>query len=129
MIGLAAAEPQSIQQFAEFGVVMMLFLVGLELEPCQLWAMRHRLLGCGGAQVAGTTVVVMGTAMLAGIGWTIALALGLVASASSTAIVLQTLGEKGLLKSEGGRASFAVLLFQDIAVIPMLALPSWVVTP
>ena len=122
LIGLVGAETQSIQQFAAFGVVMMLFLVGLELEPRQLWAMRHRLLGLGGAQVAGTAVVVMGAAVLAGIGWTVALALGLVASASSTAIVLQTLGEKGLLKSDGGRASFAVLLFQDISVIPMLAL-------
>ena len=112
----------SIQHFAEFGVVMMLFLVGLELEPKVLWNMRGRLLGLGGGQVGFTTLAVMGIAMLLGQPWTIALAIGLVLALSSTAIVLQTLGEKGLMKSDGGQASFSVLLFQDIAVIPMLAL-------
>lgn len=112
----------SIQHFAEFGVVMMLFLVGLELEPRVLWQMRGRLLGLGGGQVGITTLAVMGVAMLLGQPWTIALAIGLVLALSSTAIVLQTLGEKGLMKSDGGQASFSVLLFQDIAVIPMLAL-------
>ncbi len=112
----------SIQHFAEFGVVMMLFLVGLELEPKVLWQMRGRLLGLGGGQVGFTTLAVMGVAMILGQPWTIALAIGLVLALSSTAIVLQTLGEKGLMKSDGGQASFSVLLFQDIAVIPMLAL-------
>ena len=112
----------SIQHFAEFGVVMMLFLVGLELEPKLLWQMRHKLLGLGGLQVGGTTVAVMGIAMLLGQVWTVALAIGLVFALSSTAIVLQTLNEKGLMKSDGGQSSFSVLLFQDIAVIPMLAL-------
>ncbi|MCJ8308037.1 MAG: cation:proton antiporter [Hyphomicrobiales bacterium] len=112
----------SIQHFAEFGVVMMLFLVGLELEPKMLWAMRNRLLGLGGIQVGATTLLVMGFAMLFGQPWTIALAIGLVLALSSTAIVLQTLNEKGLMKSDGGQSSFSVLLFQDIAVIPMLAL-------
>ena len=112
----------SIQHFAEFGVVMMLFLVGLELEPSVLWKMRGRLLGLGGGQVGFTTLAVMAVAMLLGQPWTIALAIGLVLALSSTAIVLQTLGEKGLMKSDGGQASFSVLLFQDIAVIPMLAL-------
>ncbi len=112
----------SIQHFAEFGVVMMLFLVGLELEPKVLWNMRGRLLGLGGGQVGFTTLAVMGVAMLLGQPWTVALAIGLVLALSSTAIVLQTLGEKGLMKSDGGQASFSVLLFQDIAVIPMLAL-------
>ena len=111
----------SIQHFAEFGVVMMLFLVGLELEPRMLWAMRARLLGLGGLQVAGTTVLVMAAAMLLGQPWTIALAVGLVLALSSTAIVLQTLNEKGLMRSDGGQSSFSVLLFQDVAVIPMLA--------
>ena len=111
----------SIQHFAEFGVVMMLFLVGLELEPRMLWAMRAKLLGLGGLQVAGTTVLVMGAAMMLGQPWTIALAVGLVLALSSTAIVLQTLNEKGLMRSDGGQSSFSVLLFQDIAVIPMLA--------
>ena len=111
----------SIQHFAEFGVVMMLFLVGLELEPRMLWSMRDRLLGLGGLQVVVTAAVVMGIAMLLGQPWSIALTIGLVLSLSSTAIVLQTLNEKGLMKSDGGQASFSVLLFQDIAVIPMLA--------
>ena len=112
----------SIQHFAEFGVVMMLFLVGLELEPKRLWAMRGRLLGLGGGQIGLTAAVVMGIGLLFGLGWTVALAVGLIAALSSTAIVLQTLNEKGLMKSDGGQSSFSVLLAQDIAVIPMLAL-------
>ncbi|WP_298297253.1 cation:proton antiporter [uncultured Litoreibacter sp.] len=112
----------SIQHFAEFGVVMMLFLVGLELEPKMLWQMRTKLMGLGGGQVGLTTLAVMAIAMIFGQPWTIALAIGLVLALSSTAIVLQTLGEKGLMKSDGGQSSFSVLLFQDIAVIPMLAL-------
>ncbi|MCY4336679.1 MAG: cation:proton antiporter [Litoreibacter sp.] len=111
----------AIQHFAEFGVVMMLFLVGLELEPRMLWNMRARLLGLGGLQVVGTTVLVMAVALAFGLYWTIALAVGMVMALSSTAIVLQTLNEKGLMKTEGGQSSFSVLLFQDIAVIPMLA--------
>ncbi|MDH3587813.1 MAG: cation:proton antiporter [Gammaproteobacteria bacterium] len=111
----------SVQHFAEFGVVMMLFLVGLELEPRMLWSMRDRLLGLGGLQVAVTAAAITGIAMLLGQPWSIALAVGLVLSLSSTAIVLQTLNEKGLMKSDGGQSSFSVLLFQDIAVIPMLA--------
>ena len=112
----------SIQHFAEFGVVMMLFLVGLELEPRLLWEMRAKLLGLGGGQVVLTALVFMAAAMAFGQPWTIALAIGLVLALSSTAIVLQTLNEKGLMKSDGGQSSFSVLLFQDIAVIPMLAL-------
>jgi len=112
----------SIQHFAEFGVVMMLFLVGLELEPKHLWGMRNRLLGLGGGQIGLTTLVFMAAALLLGYDWRISLAIGLILALSSTAIVLQTLNEKGLMKSDGGRSSFSVLLSQDIAVIPMLAL-------
>lgn len=112
----------SIQHFAEFGVVMMLFLVGLELEPRLLWDMRNRLIGLGGLQVGLSTLLIMAVAMALGQSWTIALAIGLTLALSSTAIVLQTLNEKGLMKCDGGQSSFAVLLFQDIAVIPMLAL-------
>jgi CPA2 family monovalent cation:H+ antiporter-2 len=111
----------SIQHIAEFGVVMMLFLVGLELEPRMLWSMRHRLLGLGGLQVVLTAAAVMVIARMFGQTWSVALAVGLVLSLSSTAIVLQTLNEKGLMKSDGGQSSFSVLLFQDIAVIPLLA--------
>ena len=117
-----SGETRELQHFAEFGVVMMLFLVGLELEPKALWDMRGKLLGLGGLQVLGTAALVTGIALALGQPWQFALAIGLVLCLSSTAIVLQTLNEKGLMKSEGGQSSFSVLLTQDIAVIPMLAL-------
>ena len=120
-LGLVGAETQALQHYAEFGVVMMLFLVGLELEPKALWSMRSRLLGLGGLQVLATTVLVAGGAWLLGLAWQSAIAVGLIFSLSSTAIVLQSLKEKGLFKSPGGQSSFAILLFQDIAFIPMLA--------
>lgn len=122
VLRLLEVDVLSLQHFAEFGVVMMLFLVGLELEPKLLWSMRHRLLGLGGLQVGLTTLGVTAGAFLLGLSWPVALALGLCLALSSTAIVLQTLNEKALMKSDGGQASFSVLLFQDIAVIPMLAL-------
>jgi CPA2 family monovalent cation:H+ antiporter-2 len=122
VLSLLRVDVELLQHVAEFGVVMMLFLVGLELEPRLLWQMRMRLLGLGGFQVLLTTLLVMGVAILLGQTWSVALAIGLVFSLSSTAIVLQTLNEKGLMKSDGGKGSFSVLLFQDIAVIPMLAL-------
>lgn len=121
VLALLRVDVVSIQHFAEFGVVMMLFLVGLELEPKQLWSMRGRLMGLGGGQVGLTVAMVYGAGVLLGLPWSVALAVGLVLALSSTAIVLQTLGEKGLMKSDGGQSSFAVLLTQDIAVIPMLA--------
>jgi CPA2 family monovalent cation:H+ antiporter-2 len=113
---------EELQHFAEFGVVMMLFLIGLELEPRALWDMRHRLLGLGGLQITLTTLAVMAGTMALGLPWSVALAIGLVFSLSSTAIVLQTLSEKGLMQTGGGRSAFSVLLTQDIAVLPMLAL-------
>ncbi|KEI72022.1 monovalent cation:proton antiporter-2 (CPA2) family protein [Endozoicomonas elysicola] len=121
LTGLVGQETTTIQHFAEFGVVMMLFLVGLELQPQALWSMRHKLLGLGGLQVTMTVAVVTGVALAFGLQWTVALAVGLIFSLSSTAIVLQTFSEKGLSKTEGGKSAFSVLLFQDIAVIPMLA--------
>ncbi|MGY3572509.1 monovalent cation:proton antiporter-2 (CPA2) family protein [Vibrio paucivorans] len=121
IIGLVGEETTTIQHFAEFGVVMMLFLVGLELEPKMLWAMRNRLMGLGGIQVAGTTAAVMAIGLAFGLVWSLALTIGLIFALSSTAIVLQTFNEKGLSKTEGGKNAFSVLLFQDIAVIPMLA--------
>lgn len=122
ILGWLNVDVISIQHFAEFGVVMMLFLVGLELEPKRLWQMRGKLLGLGGGQIGITTAAIMGIGLLFGLSWTLALAVGLIAALSSTAIVLQTLNEKGLMKSDGGQSSFSVLLAQDIAVIPMLAL-------
>lgn len=112
----------AMQSFAEFGVVMMLFVVGLELEPKKLWAMRQRLLGLGGGQVVVSTLVLGAIAVVYGQPWQVGLAVGMILAVSSTAIVVQSLTEKGLLQSEGGQAGFAVLLMQDVAVIPMLAL-------
>ena len=118
----AGVDVVALQHFTEFGVVMMLFLIGLEMQPKVLWAMRSEIFLMGGLQVAITAIAVMAAAMAFGLAWSIALAIGLVFALSSTAIVTQTLNEKGLMRSDGGQASFAVLLFQDIAVIPMLAL-------
>lgn len=120
--GLVGYETATIQHYAEFGVVMMLFLVGMELEPKALWEMRNKLIGLGGLQVALTALLITGASLFLGQVWSIALAIGLIFALSSTAIVLQTFQEKGLSKTEGGRSAFSVLLFQDIAVIPMLAL-------
>jgi monovalent cation:proton antiporter-2 (CPA2) family protein len=114
-------ESAAIQHYAEFGVVMMLFIVGLELEPAMLWRMRSRLLGLGGLQVSLTAGAFFSVAWWLGLDWRTALAVGLLLSLSSTAIVLQTFQEKGLSRREGARGAFSVLLFQDIAVIPMLA--------
>jgi len=115
-------ETRDLQHFAEFGVVMMLFIIGLELTPGALWAMRQRLVGLGGVQVVLTCMVFFVASSLFGLAWQTSLAIGLVLSLSSTAIVLQTLTEKGLVQTSGGRSVFAVLLTQDIAVIPFLAL-------
>jgi CPA2 family monovalent cation:H+ antiporter-2 len=122
MTGLVGTESQDIQHFAEFGVVMMLFLIGLELEPRTLWDMRKRLIGLGGLQVVLTMLAVMGVSTALGYDLGTSLAIGMVFALSSTAIVLQTLTEKKLMQTSGGRSTFSVLLTQDIAVIPMLAL-------
>ncbi|MDX2244070.1 MAG: monovalent cation:proton antiporter-2 (CPA2) family protein [Leptolyngbyaceae cyanobacterium bins.302] len=119
---LVGQEGEDVMHFAEFGVVMMLFLVGLELQPALLWRLRLPILGLGGLQVGVTALVTLGLGLLFSVAWQTALAVGLILAMSSTAIVLQTLNEKGLMKSEAGQASFSVLLFQDIAVIPILAL-------
>ncbi len=128
-LGLVA-NTEDIQHFAEFGVVMMLFLIGLELEPRALWDMRHRLIGLGGLQIAITTGLVMAASIAFGLPWQTSLAIGMILALSSTAIVLQTLSEKGLMQTAGGRSTFSVLLTQDIAVIPMLiAMPLLAVGP
>ena len=116
------SEGQDIMHFAEFGVVMMLFIIGLELEPALLWKLRKAILGLGGLQVLVTAVIISIAAFLIQLPWQSAIAVGLTLALSSTAIVLQTLAEKGLNQTTAGRSAFAVLLFQDIAVIPMLAL-------
>ncbi|MDX1547097.1 MAG: monovalent cation:proton antiporter-2 (CPA2) family protein [Rhodothermales bacterium] len=119
---LLGEEGEDLMHFAEFGVVMMLFVIGLELEPSLLWRLRTSILGLGGLQVVVTALVVAAIALAVGLAWQAALAVGMTLALSSTAIALQTLNEKGLMKTGGGQGAFSVLLFQDIAVIPMLAL-------
>ncbi len=122
VLGLAGNNTDGVMHFAEFGVIVMLFLVGLELQPSKLWELRKPILGLGSLQVAATAAVLGGVAWLAGHAWEAALVAGLALAMSSTAIVVQSLTERGLLKTAAGRSSFAVLLFQDVSVIPMLAL-------
>lgn len=121
-LALVGSEGESIMHFAEFGVVVMLFLVGLELEPSRFWAMRGSVLGLGSAQVVGTSLVLWAIGSLLGLDWRASLAASIALSMSSTAIALQSLKEKGQSQAPVGKNSFAVLLFQDISVIPVLAL-------
>jgi monovalent cation:proton antiporter-2 (CPA2) family protein len=119
--GLALiAAPETVLQFAEFGVVMLLFLIGLELEPDRLWALRRSIFGMGATQVLITAAAVTGAALVLGISFPVALVCGMGFAMSSTAIGLAILQEKNLLATPGGQASFAVLLFQDLSVIPLL---------
>ncbi|HRD71227.1 MAG TPA: monovalent cation:proton antiporter-2 (CPA2) family protein [Legionella sp.] len=111
---------EQIMHFAEFGVVMMLFLIGLELEPSKLWKLRKLIVGLGGLQVLLTTGALTGLGISLGYSWQASLALSMALALSSTALVLQMLQEKNLMKTTEGETSFAVLLFQDIAVIPIL---------
>ena len=113
---------EDILHFAEFGVVLMLFLVGLELEPKRLWSLRRPIFGWGSAQVLGCALVLTAAAMVFGVGWRVALVAGLGLALSSTAIALQVMGERNLLPTSSGQASFSILLFQDVAAIPILAL-------
>ena len=122
LLAALSVDVEALQVFAEFGVVMMLFIIGLEMEPKRLWEMRGKLAGLGGGQVVLTTLVLTGVALLADQPWQTALAIGMVLALSSTAIIVQTLTEKGLMRTQGGEASFSVLLVQDVAVIPILAL-------
>ena len=115
-------EVQDILHFAEFGVVLMLFLIGLELEPKRLWSLRRPIFGWGTAQVVGCAVVILLGAMAAGVPWRIALVAALGLALSSTAIALQVFGERNLLPTRSGQAGFSILLFQDVAAIPILAL-------
>jgi len=129
LLGLVGEEGQDVMHFAEYGVVLMLFLVGLELEPSVLWRMRVPIIGLGGLQVTLTTLFVSLLCLLFGYEWQTALVIGLILSMSSTAIVLQTLEEKGWMKTAAGQSGFSVLLFQDVAVIPMLAVMPFLALP
>jgi len=114
--------PGQIADVAELGVVMLLFLIGLELRPHRLWILRKAVFGMGLGQMLPTSLVIAGLAHLAGIAWPAAALLGIGLALSSTAIVLPMLGERSLLPSVAGRDAFAVLLFQDMAAIPIVAL-------
>ena len=111
-----------ILHFAEFGVVLMLFLVGLELEPRRLWMLRRPIFGWGTAQMVGCTGVLFAVGVLAGAGWKLSLVAALGLALSSTAIALQVMSERHLLPTRSGQAAFSILLFQDVAAIPILAL-------
>lgn len=119
-------DPEHVLHFAEFGVVLMLFLVGLELETQKVWELRKTLFGLGGLQVTCTIVIVTLIAHLLGLTWTIALVAGMGIAMSSTAIGLTALNEKNLLGIPGGQASFATLLFQDLSVIPLFMLLAYI---
>ncbi len=113
---------QHIRHIAEFGVVLLLFLIGLELRPKRIWSMRSAIFGLGGAQVVGSALMLMAFALLANVSPVVALFIGLSLALSSTAFVLQVLEEKGELNTRHGRLAFSVLLFQDLAAIPLIAL-------
>ena len=115
-------EPKEVQRFAEFGVVILLFLIGLEVRPALLWQMRTTIFGLGLAQLLGTAALVAAASLAFGLDWRAGAAVGLILAMSSTAIVLQSLEEKGMRSGPVGEASFGVLLFQDLAVIPLFAL-------
>lgn len=115
-------DPQTVMHVAEFGVVLMLFLVGLELEPRRLWALRRPIFGWGSAQVLGCAAALLALALLAGQPWRVGVVAALGLALSSTAIALQVLQERRVLGSQGGQAAFSILLFQDVAAIPILAL-------
>jgi glutathione-regulated potassium-efflux system ancillary protein KefC len=114
-------QPEAIHAFAELGVVFLLFVIGLELEPRRLWTMRTRLIGLGLSQVLGSIALIAGVAYCFGIDLSVAIVGGMALSLSSTALALQPLTERGALSTQGGQSTFAILLFQDLAVIPMLA--------
>ena len=117
-----AEDAEAVLHFSEFGVILLLFVIGLELQPSRLWTLRREVFGFGGAQVLVTTTLFTLAAVACGLSWTTALVIAFALSMSSTALVLQLLGERHELTAHHGRAAFAVLLFQDLSVIPFLAL-------
>ena len=115
-------DPQAILGIAEFGVVLMLFLVGLELEPKRLWSLRRPIFGWGSVQLLGSTALMAGVGLALGLDWRLALIAGLALAMSSTAIGLGVLAERNLMSTSSGQGVLSVALFQDIAAIPGLAL-------
>ncbi|MFZ5430418.1 MAG: cation:proton antiporter [Bacteroidota bacterium] len=122
VLGWVGQEREKVMHFAEFGVVIMLFLIGLQMQPSMLWNMRRTIFGMGGSQMVLTSLLLAIASFFAGFNWFQAIAIGLIFSNSSTGTVLQTLDERGLLKNSAGRSALAVTLFQDLTIIPILAL-------
>ncbi len=120
-IGLVS-NVEDILHFADFGVELMLFLVGLELEPRRLWELRRPIFGWGSAQVLGCAALLFGVGVVAGMRWQVSLVAALGLALSSTAIALQVMGERNLMPTRSGQSGFSILLFQDVAAIPILAL-------
>lgn len=116
------SDVQDVLHFAEFGVVLMLFLVGLELEPRRLWSMRGPIFGWGSVQLFGAAAVMTGVAVACGVDWRIALAGSLALADSSTATALRAMADRNLMLTPSGRSMLSVLLLQDVAAIPILAL-------
>jgi len=121
ILGFVGEEGEDVLEFAEFGVVMMLFIIGLEIKPKNFWQMRKLVLGMGSIQVFGTMALTFAVLYAFEIDWKLALTIGMAVALSSTAITLQTNKEKGLMQTNYGTSSFSILLFQDIIVIVMLA--------
>jgi CPA2 family monovalent cation:H+ antiporter-2/glutathione-regulated potassium-efflux system protein KefB len=129
VLGFLGNEGEDIMHFAEFGVVVMLFLIGLEIEPKNFWNMRKTIIGMGGLQVGGTMLLSYMLFTFLGYDWKIALVISMAVALSSTAIAMQTIKEKGLMDTTFGTSSFSILLFQDLIVIVMLgAMPLLVST-
>ncbi len=124
VLGLIS-DVDAILHFAEFGVVLLLFIIGLELMPSRLWSLRRPIFGLGTAQVAVSAALIGGVAYLFEYSIQTAILIGLVLALSSTAFAIQTIAERGELRTQHGRAAFSILLFQDLAVIPMLAIIPW----
>lgn len=118
-------DPHDVLEFSEYGIVLLLFLIGIELEPSRLWVLRRSVFGLGGLQVATTGLVLMGCVRALGQPWPVSFIVGFGLALSSTAFVLQLLSEKKQLTTRHGRRAFAILLFQDLAVIPLLAMLPW----
>lgn len=125
VLGLIS-DVEAILHFAEFGVVLLLFIIGLELMPARLWALRRPIFGLGTAQVAISAVLIGLASYAVGYSVQTAVVIGLVLALSSTAFAVQTLADRGELRTQHGRAAFSILLFQDLAVIPLLAVLPWI---
>ncbi len=128
VLGIVGSEGADVMHFAEFGVIVMLFIVGLELQPSKLWELRKSILGLGSLQVVVTASIIGLVALSLGWTWRAAVAAGIALAMSSTALVLQSLKEQGLLRTRAGQSAFSVLLFQDIAIIPVFALMPLIAT-